>query len=351
MSAAPPHLVARLCVAAIVAVAIDRSPLHAADRTPVGLHVEHRGAVSLPDEVSAADGPPLRLTGLSGVTWLGGDRYVAVLDNSASLIRFRLEIAPDGTPRSASAFEAITVAERHDYEDVAPRLDGVPAVFLCEEETPAIRVFRLDDGAADGTIPLPAVARSRRVNRGPESLALDPDGAHLWTANEEALVPDGSPAAAGVGTVVRLMRLPLRAGSPPLQVAYRVDPPHDFVPVFAGPTLSGVVALVALGHGRLLVLERSGGPGLPPFESRLYTVDTSAAADVSGIGSDLAGMPDRLVGKTLVWSGALGLNLEGLCLGPKLDAGRRALLGISDNGGLATPTQIVGFELTAVTSP
>jgi hypothetical protein len=62
-------------------------------------------------------------------------------------------------------------------------------------------------------------------------------------------------------------------------------------------------------------------------------------------------MPDRLVGKTLVWSGALGLNLEGLCLGPKLDAGRRALLGISDNGGLATPTQVVGFELTAVTSP
>jgi hypothetical protein len=82
------------------------SPLHAADRAAGGLHVEHRGAVSLPDEVSAADGPPLRLTGLSGVTWLGDDRYVAVLDNSASLIRFRLEIAPDGTPRSASAFRA-----------------------------------------------------------------------------------------------------------------------------------------------------------------------------------------------------------------------------------------------------
>jgi hypothetical protein len=340
-----------MCMAALVAAVAGLSPLHAADRAAGGLHVEHRGAVSLPDEVSAADGPALRLTGLSGVTWLGGDRYVAVLDNSSSLIRFRLDLAPDGTPLSASAFAAITVAERHDYEDVAPRLDGVPAVFLCEEETPAIRVFRLDDGAADGTVPLPALMRSRRPNRGPESLSLDPDGAHLWTSNEEALVPDGSPAAAGVGTVVRLMRLPLRAGQPPLQVAYQVDPPHEFVPVFAGPTLSGVVALVALGRGRLLVLERSGGPGLPPFESRLYAVDTSVAADVSGIGSDLAGMPDKFVGKALVWSGALGLNLEGLCLGPKLGSGRRAILGISDNGGLATPTQVVGFELTAVTSP
>lgn len=351
MAAAHPHLVARLRATAFVAAALAASSLEAAERAPAGVHVEYRGAVSLPDDVMAPGAAPQPLTGLSGVTWLGRDRYAAVLDNSASVVRFRLELAPDGTPLAASGFEPLAVAERHDYEDVAPRLGGVPAIFLCEEDTPAIRVFRLADGTAEGTIPLPAVARSRRANRGLESLALDPDGRHLWTANEEALVPDGSPAGPGVGTVVRLMRLSLQAGGQPFQAAYRVDPPHDFVPVFAGPTLSGVVAIVALGQGRLLVLERSGGPGLPPFESRLSLVDTSTAVDVSRIGSDLAGRPEAMVPKILLWSAALGLNVEGLCLGPALGDDRRSLIGVSDNGGLATPTQLLGFELSSVTSP
>lgn len=336
--------------AAFALAALWAGAVQAADLEPGGLRVEHRGALSLPDEIPAGGGR-LRLIGLSGITWLGADRYVAVMDNSANAVRFRLELAADGTPRSIAECEPITVAERHDFEDVAPRLGGPPAVFLCEEDTPAIRIFRLDDGAADGTVPLPAVARLRRANRGLEALALDPDGVHLWTANEEALIPDGAAAATGAGTIVRLMRLPLRAGSPSFQAAYRVDPPHGFIPVLPGPTLSGVVALVALGHGRLLVLERSGGPGLPPFESRLYLVDTTHAADVSALGGDLDGRAEIVIAKTLVWSGALGLNLEGLCLGPKLSAGRRALVGVSDNGGLATPTQVVGFELSPVTSP
>lgn len=346
----------RIAALFLAAAAVARGPLEAADPVPARLHVEHRGALSLPEERARASGGRLQLTGLSGITWLGSDRYAAAIDNSASVVRFRLELAADGTPRSIADLDLITVAERHDFEDIAPRLGGTPAVFLCEEDTPAIRVFRLADGVAEGTIPLPAVARFRRANRGLEALALDPDGKHLWTANEEALVPDGEAASIGVGTVVRLMRLPLGAGGPPFQVAYRVDPPHDFVPVFPGPTLSGLVALVALGQGRLLVLERSAGPGLPPFESRLYAVDTTHAADVSGIGGDLGRRGEIVIGKTRLWSGALGLNLEGLCLGPRLDharlpGDRRALVGVSDNGGLATPTQVVGFELSAVTSP
>lgn len=366
MVALGPRIAALCFAAAFAAAAFTCEPLEAADPAPVRLHVEHRGALSLPEERGrASDGRP-RLTGLSGITWLGGDRYAAAIDNSAGMVRFRLELAADGTPRSCAELELITLAERHDFEDIAPRLGSPPAVFLCEEDTPAIRVFRLADGVAEGTIPLPAVTRFRRANRGLEALALDPDGKYLWTANEEALVPDGEAASMGVGTVVRLMRLPLGAGGPPFQVAYRVDPPHDFVPVFPGPTFSGLVALVALGQGRLLALERSAGPGLPPFESRLYAIDTTNAADVSGIGGDLGRRGEIVIDKTLVWSGALGLNLEGLCLGPRLQraglrdegpqspglpGGRRALVGISDNGGLSTPTQVVGFELSAVTSP
>jgi hypothetical protein len=52
----------------------------------------------------------------------------------------------------------------------------------------------------------------------------------------------------------------------------------------------------------------------------------------------LAARPELQVAKTLLWSDALGLNLEGLCLGPP-----GTLLGISDNDGRGNPTTLVGF--------
>ena len=66
----------------------------------------------------------------------------------------------------------------------------------------------------------------------------------------------------------------------------------------AGPQLSGVTALVACGAGRLLVLERSAGPGLPPFENRIYLVDTLAAPDVSACLGPLQARSDVLASKT-----------------------------------------------------
>jgi hypothetical protein len=194
-------------------------------------------------------------------------------------------------------------------------------------------------------------------------LAIEPDSRFVWTANEEALPNDGPPAAAGSGTVVRLTRIPLpgdrpKAGDGPVptnvptneaaavfQVAYAVDPVHSFVRVFAGQPLSGLSALVALGKGRLLTLERSGAPGLPPFASRIYLVDASAAVDVSGVERDLATRKEAFVEKRLLWKDSLGINLEGLCLGPQLADGNRCLVAIADNGGISTPNQLVGLAL------
>ena len=161
---------------------------------------------------------------------------------------------------------------------------------------------------------------------------------------------------------MRLTRLPLAGAEQPLpfdrlrssrkqpaaaafQAAYRVDPPHAFLRVFAGEPLSGLAALVALGNGRLLALERSGAPGLPPFASRIYLVDTRAAVDVSGLERDLAARQDVVVEKRLLWSDSLGINLEGLCRGPVLADGNRSLVAIADNGGIGTPNQLVGLAL------
>ncbi|NDC54464.1 MAG: esterase-like activity of phytase family protein [Planctomycetia bacterium] len=342
-------------VHALAAALVACQPGLAADAARVpqpGLHVEYRGARALPGEAATSGGVRVPVAGLSGLAWLGDDRYVAILDNSRHVLRLRLAVAADGMPQSARDLEVVTLAEHHDFEDVAPSPADAAGVYLCEEDTPAIRAFRLTDGGAAGQVQLPAVFRTRRANRGPEALALDPDGRHLWTANEEALEVDGPPPAANLGTVVRLTRLALAPGEPTRQVAYRADPPHEFIPVAAGPVLSGVVAVVPLGEGRLLVVERSGGPGLPPFENRVYLVDVAGAPDVSQIDRGLADRHGAIVAKRLLWSGALGLNIEGMAMGPRLDGRRRALLAVADNGGLGTPSQVAGFVLSAaVTSP
>jgi len=282
----------------------------------------------------------------------------------------------------------VTLSLRHDYEDVAPcpmavvrslRRDrqqaaprgmadqdgqeAEPFVLVCEEDTPAVRAFSLADGSMVGAVGLPENLLTRRPNRGLESLAIEPDDRFLWTANEEALPSDGPPAAAGGGTVVRLTRLTLEGdtvmagkGSEPdrsgetsvaaaFQAAYRVDPVHSFVRVFAGEPLSGLVALVALGKGHLLALERSGAPGLPPFASRIYSIDAGAAVDVSAVAEDLATRQGVTVEKRLLWTDSLGINLEGLCLGPLLADGNRGLIAIADNGGIGTPNQLVGLAL------
>lgn len=324
----------------------------AADPAPVsGLSIDYRDALPLPDAVPDSAGTPVPLTGLSGIAWLGADRYVAVMDNSNRLLRMRLALSAEGAPLAATDFEIVTLPETHDYEDIAPRPGGDPGVFVCAEDSPAIRAFRLADGAAVGTVPLPEVFRGRRINRGLEALALDPDHRHLWTANEEALSDDGAAAQPECGTIVRLARLPLVPGSMPFQAAYRVDPPHAFIRMLPAAALSGVVALVALGQGRLLVLERSGGPGLPPFENRIYLVDTRGATDVSAVGRGLGDLREPALAKTPLWADSLGLNVEGLCLGPRLGTNHRALVAVADNGGLGTPNHVAGFELSAVTSP
>jgi hypothetical protein len=105
-----------------------------------------------------------------------------------------------------------------------------------------------------------------------------------------------------------------------------------------------VVALVALGDGKLLVVERAGCPGLPPFSNRIELIDTTTATDVSALDGGLAAHPGLMVPKRLLWAGSVSANLEGLCLGPPLVEGR-LLLGVTDDGGIALPSALVAFRL------
>jgi hypothetical protein len=331
------------------------------------VRVTYCGFSMLPQSVVGRDGTEVAIRGLSGITWLGDDRYAAIMDNGDKLLLFSLPLARDGTPLEPTDLELVTLSEHHDYEDLVvcpPGLQdritarqlrkGLPdpgqCLLVAEEDTPAVRGVSLADGSVLGVIPTPEMLAARRPNRGFESLAIDADGRHIWTANEEALPADGPAAAASTGTVVRLTRIAIpdpeqRDRPVSLQIAYAVDPPHGFVPVFPGPPLSGVVALASLGADRLLVLERSGCPGLPPFENRLYAVNTRNARDISSTPDKAAERVADHVGKALLWKDQLGSNVEGLCLGPKLGGSRRALLAVADNNGIGTPNQVIGFVL------
>jgi hypothetical protein len=325
------------------------------------------GTFALPDTAAGPDGRPLPMTGLSGITWLGDDRYAAIMDHSDRLVMFRLECGRDGEPRAVANLSITVLGRDLDYEDLAPcperltariarrlrdRGQAVPreCLLVCEETTPAIRAVDIATGGLLGIVPIPAIFETSRPNRGLEALAVDPDGIHVWTANEEAIPGDGPPATETAGTVVRIARIaipdaPATANTPSAEFAYRVDAPHRFVRLAGGEPLSGVVALVALGEGRLLVLERSGCPGLPPFESRITCVDLAQGHDLTGIADTIVDSPHLHVAKTRLWHDSLGCNLEGLCLGPRLGGGGRLLVGVADNGGLGTPNQLVTLVL------
>jgi hypothetical protein len=329
--------------------------------------LEQAGTLRLPADVETSAGTTAPLTGLSGLAWLGDDRWVAAIDNSDRLATFRLALGPDGEPTAVTDVALRPLQARHDYEDVAvcpPQLEAAlaatlaaqppapppPWLLLCEEDTPAVRVVALADGRELGRVAIPVAFQSRRPNRGLEAVAIDPDGCCIWTATEEALPTDGPAATETGGTVVRLTRITItkmQASAPAVrQVAYAVDPPHAAMRAGAGDSLSGVVAIAAMGNERLLVLERSFTAGLPPFENRIYLVDTRGAPDVARVAGGLATRPAASrVAKQLLWKAAVGANLEGLAVGAPLANGRRGLVAIADNGGTNVPSLLVTFRL------
>jgi hypothetical protein len=365
------------CVVALAVIAIglgDSVSRGKADDVPAAdtataIRVEPGGIVNAPGEVVEADGSRHAVAELSGIAWLGGDSYAAVMDGSGRLLFLTVNPVADAPPK-VTFDRSIALDRLRDWEDVATcnGADGRRRWFFVEEDTPAVREFAEgDDARPVGAGPLPLRAagmvslegpfRSARPNRGPEALAVEPDGARLWTANEEPLERDGPPVATGVAGKVRLVGLAIdddgAVGEKALErrreVIYEVDPPHDRVSLGGGPLYSGVVALVALGEGRLLVLERSAAAGVPPLENRIYLVDTATAAEAREVDGNLAAVAP--VAKTLLWKGALGVNLEGLCAGPRLPDGRMTLVAVADNGagdGVGRrPNPVACFFLTS----
>ncbi|MFG0244153.1 MAG: esterase-like activity of phytase family protein [Phycisphaerales bacterium JB054] len=302
------------------------------------LAVEHVASVELPGSAVDQHGEPFAVSGLSGVTWLGGESYAAVMDNSDKLVVFELGLASDGSVVRLDGVRGLTLGGSGDHEGIAAT--GAGTVLVSHEGAMTVREFRLDDGGLVRTLSVPSVYSSRRGNLGLESLSFDP--AFAWTGNEEALTVDGGRATPEAGTVVRLLRLG-PDGEALSQHAYEVEPMHGPRIPFGNPGQSGLSELVSLPDGALLAVERSLAWTAPLFLTRVYRVEFASATDVSGL-DGLIGREYTPVGKTLVYSGGHN-NLEGLCLGPRLSPTVHALVGVVDDGDPVSTNAVEVFRL------
>jgi hypothetical protein len=293
---------------------------------------------------------------LSGVTYLGQtesglERFAAVQDVNNRVVMIDLSFSDNGTILTASAVDELSLNVSADYEGIAFTGAARNRVYVSEETSPGVHEHSLETGARLQTVPLPSVYEMDRGNRGFESLTRSANGT-MWTANEEALVPDGPASTPLAGSVVRLQQLvddneSVVAGP---AFAYLADAIH------AGSggsnDRSGVADLVGLPDGSLLTLERSAAIAFPVFRSRIYEVDWSTATDISSgeFAEGLIGESYVPAQKSLLWSGQAGTfingNLEGLTLGPRLANGKWTLVGVIDNDG-SGDNLIVSFELAS----
>lgn len=271
---------------------------------------------------------------LSGITWTGGSNYLAVGDDGAASL-WRLSVTVDassGWITGGAVVGAVpTPGLGTDSEGIAYRA-ATGSVFVSDEVASSITQFDAASGVTLGGIAVPAIYAPANVqsNMGLESLAFGAGG--LWTANEEAVAPDGPLSTTVQGTWVRIQRFDAALAAAG-QWGYRTDPISALTSLTTAER-SGVVDVLPWTPTTLLVLEREfGGPLIPDFRSRLYGVDLATGSDVAAVASLSTGSFTPLA-KTLLWEGSFGTsNFEGMTFGPTLASGFTSLLLISDNGG------------------
>lgn len=291
---------------------------------------------------------------LSGIAYSGGTTYYSVGDDGGTSIwqLYTSLNTTTGRIRSSLVTSGIDAPEMgSDSEGIALR-PGRDTAWVADETTSVIAEFSLATGAKVGEVDVPAIYRPANVqsNRGLESLAYG-SGA-LWTANEEALRPDGPLSTTSAGSWVRIQQFTGPELSAAAQFGYLTDPISRLSP-FVTVERSGLVDLLVLPDGALLALERELGGCLPRFRSRVYLLDLTGATDVSAYPS-LADGGFVPVAKTLLWQGVFGFsNFEGMTLGPQLTDGSYSLLLISDNGGgeMAQRQEVMSLILGGVPAP
>ena len=211
--------------------------------------------------------------GLSGLTYLGGNKYYAVADNGVEIGLYPCTVALAEDGLSVSSFSTVAT-------NMAVKLPGTSDLEACAYDPATGNLWVADEagatikeyttnGVAVRTLDYPGILKSKRHdnNRGFEALTISGDGLTMWTCTEEALTIDGDISAQGSGTLVRLVKFTRATVNDTFQLAamypYLTDGWHNQYGLEAsgaahgsGSGRRGVAALTALPDGSLLVLER-----------------------------------------------------------------------------------------------
>lgn len=273
----------------------------------------------------------------SGITWLGEDRYAVVSDKDSldGWYEFRIQLDPaKGRVKQAErlAFHGThTGTSARDAEGIAyfPERN---TLFIAAESDQRVLEFS-DSGQLTGReLQLPAQVSPDSIygNYGLESLTYNSHTHTFWTVTEHSLKADGEKSTAGNKVPCKL-RLLAFGDDLKLKGEYHYETDVPQARKENSRYAFGVSALTALDDGSLLVLEREFYVARKFMGSwvrcKIYRVFPAAQ--------------ETPLKKEFMYSFTTNLNLtrrnlanyEGMCLGPVLDDGSRALLLLSDSQG------------------
>ena len=286
--------------------------------------------------------PAIPLGEYSGISWIGGNRYAVVNDKStgSGLWTFVIPISDDGAIGEVRAEEAAANASGESSADSegVTYLSKTGTVLVSREGDQTVREFSLDGKATGRQLAVPAEFAKDKItaNYGFESLTSSAATGLVWTTTEKPLKADESSG------LLRLQSFSIDKFKPVMQVDYRMENPEMSASEAkaANAYVFGVPALAALDDGRLLVLEREVYvPNGSTFVKALSSFTLMRIFLVDPVRDDSS--PLKKVKVAEFSTSALNLaNFEGMCLGPTLKDGSRALLLIADSqngkGGLVS---------------
>ena len=263
----------------------------------------------------------------SGLTYLGQNLYAAVDDKlpGGGIVYLQIDLDDYGRVRmgipEATAQSAIS---GRDNEGIA-FVPGTQRLWVTSEADQCIREYGLDGLETGRSLRVPAAFGVSNItpNMGFEALTFNAVTGSFWTTTEGPLKGESTQR--------------LLAFTADCEVAgtwlYQMESPQKSA-ASASAYVFGIPAIAAMDDGRVLVLERevyvpNGGILEKAFRSftrmHLFVVDPAAVA----LGELLA--KESVASWT---TSALNLaNFEGMCLGPELSDGSRALLLIADSQG------------------
>ena len=375
---------ALLASAFTVAALLAAAPAQASG----GVHLDYLGVQSFPNAL------PFRGTTVGGLSAISYDartgKYYVISDdrsakNPARFYTAGIEVSPaglkvaltgtnpwlrpDGTVFPPTSTTATPPVVAPDPEGIAvnPRTgqlywssEGeriVPATGTPTLGDPFLRVATTS-GQYVKELPIPkqfhlsAATVGPRQNQTLEGLSFTPDGREFFATMEDPLYQDGADPTATSGALSRVTRYDARTGRPVAQYAYPIEPLFATPPAGSTDT-NGVSEALALGGGKLLVIERASIFETNSWKIRLYLADTAGATNVLSRDS-LASGPVRPLRKKLLLDLAdvPGLrvdNFEGATLGPRLPDGRRSLILVTDdNFNTAEITEFLAFAVSGL---